>query len=133
MAAWLDHDGPLPVIEGTVIRLAVERLPSGGVNKPVWLWWSRTNAAPADVDRCWQAFLRRFDIEPPGPRGRRAVEAGAGDRGGLLLAPGRGVTEDELPAVLGRPSVLSRFRTDFYDCLTAPRTRCSSLANGLRA
>ncbi|GGS13122.1 hypothetical protein GCM10010236_79360 [Streptomyces eurythermus] len=37
-AAWLDHDGPLPVIEGTVIRLVVQKLPSGGVNKPVWLW-----------------------------------------------------------------------------------------------
>jgi hypothetical protein len=33
------------------------------VNKPVWLWWSRTGATEADVDRCWQAFLRRFDIE----------------------------------------------------------------------
>ncbi len=29
----------------------------------MWLWWSRTGAAPADVDRCWQAFLRRFDLE----------------------------------------------------------------------
>ncbi|WP_243719798.1 hypothetical protein [Actinomadura sp. KC06] len=62
-AAWLDHDGPLPVIEGTVIRLQVETLPSGGVNKPVWLWWSGTDATAADVDRCWQSFLRRFDIE----------------------------------------------------------------------
>ncbi|TJZ59164.1 transposase [Streptomyces piniterrae] len=62
-AAWLDHDGPLPIIEGTVIRLAVEKLPSGGVNKPVWLWWSRTEATAQDVDRCWQSFLRRFDIE----------------------------------------------------------------------
>nr|WP_198045650.1 NF041680 family putative transposase [Kitasatospora mediocidica] len=62
-AAWLDHDGPLPVIEGTVIRLAVEKLPSGGVNRPVWLWWSGTDADPADVDRCWQVFLRRFDLE----------------------------------------------------------------------
>ncbi|MFB7905970.1 NF041680 family putative transposase [Kitasatospora sp. NPDC056076] len=62
-AAWLEHDGPLPVIEGTVIRLAVEKLPSGGVNRPVWLWWSRTGATPADVDRCWQSFLRRFDLE----------------------------------------------------------------------
>ncbi|WP_426567319.1 NF041680 family putative transposase [Streptomyces canus] len=62
-AAWLDHDGPLPIIEGTVIRLVVEKLPSGGVNKPVWLWWSRTSATEADVDRCWQSFLRRFDIE----------------------------------------------------------------------
>ncbi|MFI6056427.1 NF041680 family putative transposase [Streptomyces violascens] len=62
-AAWLDHDGPLPVIEGTIVRLAVEKLPSGGVNKPVWLWWSGIDATPADVDRCWQSFLRRFDIE----------------------------------------------------------------------
>ncbi|WSB38895.1 transposase [Streptomyces scopuliridis] len=62
-AAWLDHDGPLPLIEGTVIRLAVEHLPSGGVNKPVWLWWSGTGATTADVDRCWQSFLRRFDLE----------------------------------------------------------------------
>lgn len=62
-AAWLDHDGPLPVIAGTVIRLAVEKLPSGGVNRPVWLWWSGTGADPTDVDRCWQSFLRRFDLE----------------------------------------------------------------------
>ncbi|KPH99340.1 hypothetical protein OV450_5278 [Actinobacteria bacterium OV450] len=62
-AAWGDHEGPLPIIEGTVIRLSVEKLPSGGVNKPVWLWWSGTSADPTDVDRCWQAFLRRFDVE----------------------------------------------------------------------
>lgn len=62
-AAWGDHEGPLPIIEGTVIRLSVEKLPSGGVNKPVWLWWSGTGADPRDVDRCWQAFLRRFDVE----------------------------------------------------------------------
>ncbi|EFL08843.1 NF041680 family putative transposase [Streptomyces sp. AA4] len=62
-AAWTGHDGPLPVIEGTVIRLRVERLPSGGVNKPVWLWFSGVDATPAEVDRCWHMFLRRFDIE----------------------------------------------------------------------
>ncbi|WP_240436524.1 NF041680 family putative transposase [Streptomyces sporangiiformans] len=62
-AAWIDHDGPLPIIEGTVIRLTVDKLPSGGVNKPVWLWWSGTGATEADMDRCWQSFLRRFDIE----------------------------------------------------------------------
>ncbi|ANH95708.1 hypothetical protein A8713_27565 [Streptomyces sp. SAT1] len=62
-AARLDHDGPLHVIEGTAIRLVVEKLPSGGVNKPVWLWWSRIGATEADVDRCWQSFFRRFDIE----------------------------------------------------------------------
>lgn len=61
--AWINHDGPLPIIEGTVIRLRVDHLPSGGHPKPVWLWWSNVDATPADVDRCWQAFLRRFDIE----------------------------------------------------------------------
>ncbi|MCQ8832111.1 transposase, partial [Streptomyces malaysiensis] len=61
-AAWLGHDGPLPIIEGTVVRLVVEKLPSGGANKPVWLWWSRTGATADDVDRCWQSFLRRFDL-----------------------------------------------------------------------
>ncbi len=62
-AAWINYDGPLPIIEGTVVRLVVEKLPSGGVNKPVWLWWSGTGATGADVTRCWQSFLRRFDIE----------------------------------------------------------------------
>ena len=62
-AAWLDHDGDLPVIEGTLIRLQVDHLPGDRDPKPVWLWWSRTGAAPADADRCWQSFLRRFDLE----------------------------------------------------------------------
>ena len=62
-AAWLDHDGPLPVIDGTLIRLQVDHLPGDREPKPVWLWWSGTGAEPADVDRCWQAFLRRFDLE----------------------------------------------------------------------
>lgn len=29
----------------------------------MWLWWSGTDATTADVDRCWQSFLRRFDVE----------------------------------------------------------------------
>jgi hypothetical protein len=62
-AAWEHHGGELPVIEGTVIRLAVDHLPGDRDPKPVWLWWSRTGASPADVDRLWQAFLRRFDLE----------------------------------------------------------------------
>jgi DDE superfamily endonuclease len=60
-AAWLDHHGPLPVIKGTLIRLQVDHLPGDRNPKPVWLWWSRTGALPHDVDRLWQAFLRRFD------------------------------------------------------------------------
>jgi hypothetical protein len=62
-SAWLDHDGDLPVIEGTLIRLQVDHLPGDRDPKPVWLWSSATSATPADVDRLWQAFLRRFDLE----------------------------------------------------------------------
>jgi DDE superfamily endonuclease len=62
-SAWLDHDDDLPVIEGTLIRLAAGHLPGDRDPKPVWLWYSRTGAAPSEVDRCWQAFLRRFDLE----------------------------------------------------------------------
>jgi DDE superfamily endonuclease len=62
-AAWLDHDGPLPVIEGTLIRLQVDHLPGDRDPKPVWLWSSATGAAAGEVDRLWQAFLRRFDLE----------------------------------------------------------------------
>jgi DDE superfamily endonuclease len=61
--AWLDHDGELPVIDGTLIRLQVDRLPGDHNPKPVWLWSSRAGATPAEVDRLWQAFLRRFDLE----------------------------------------------------------------------
>lgn len=61
--AWTGHDGALPIIEGTVIRLQVEHLPSGATPKPVWLWHSRTGLKQAEVDLAWQGFLRRFDIE----------------------------------------------------------------------
>jgi hypothetical protein len=62
-ASWSDHDGELPILEGTLIRLQVEHLPGDRDPKPVWLWTSATGATGADVDRYWQAFLRRFDIE----------------------------------------------------------------------
>ena len=62
-SAWIGHDGPLPVIEGTLIRLQVDHLPGDRDPKPVWLWCPVTGAAPAEVDRYWQAFLRRFDLE----------------------------------------------------------------------
>jgi hypothetical protein len=60
---WADHDGELPVIEGTLIRLQVAHLPGDRDPKPVWLWSSITGAAATDVDRWWQSFLRRFDLE----------------------------------------------------------------------
>jgi hypothetical protein len=55
--------GPLPVIEGTLIRLQVDHLPGDRNPKPVWLWCSRTGLVPAEANRLWQAFLRRFDLE----------------------------------------------------------------------
>ena len=60
---WEGHQGELPVIEGTLIRLAVDHLPHEREPKPVWLWTSRPDADPAEADLCWQAFLRRFDLE----------------------------------------------------------------------
>ncbi|SOE79244.1 DDE superfamily endonuclease [Streptomyces sp. OV198] len=62
-SSWAAADGTLPIVEGTVIRLDIAHLPSRATPKPVWLWWSGTDATPADADRLWQAHLRRFDIE----------------------------------------------------------------------
>jgi hypothetical protein len=62
-AAWQDHDGELPVIEGTLIRLQVEHLPGCRDAEPLWLWSSRAGVTGEEVNRAWQAFLRRFDIE----------------------------------------------------------------------
>ncbi|WP_432190701.1 transposase, partial [Streptomyces sp. Tue6028] len=63
-SAWADHpEGELPVIEGTVIRLQVDHLRGDRNPKPVWLSWSATTATSGDVDRLWQAFLHRFDLE----------------------------------------------------------------------
>lgn len=60
---WLDHDGELPLVEGTLIRLHVERLPGEHDPKPVWLWSSVTDATAELIDVLWQVFLRRFDLE----------------------------------------------------------------------
>ena len=62
-AGWEGHDGELPAVEGTVIRLAVGHLPGDRSPEPLWLWSSRAATDADAVDRTWQAFLRRFDIE----------------------------------------------------------------------
>ena len=61
--SWEDHEGELPVIEGTLIRLHVDHLPGQRDAEPLWLWSSRAAATEEEINRCWQAFLRRFDIE----------------------------------------------------------------------
>ena len=92
-AAWLDHDGDLPVIERTLIKLTVDHLPGDRDPKPVWLWCSRTGATPGELDRLWQAFLRRFDLEhtflpavQAGPRLDRPEDPRPGRRGPVDLA-----------------------------------------------
>ncbi|GAA2464619.1 NF041680 family putative transposase [Streptomyces mauvecolor] len=62
-SAWIDHDGELPIIEGTLIRLKVDHLPGDREPLPLWLWSSKTGLTSEDVDLRWQAFLRRFDLE----------------------------------------------------------------------
>jgi hypothetical protein len=55
--------GPPPIVKGSVIRVEVEHLPksAGRTKKTLWLFWS--GPATPDLDLCWRAYLRRFDIE----------------------------------------------------------------------
>jgi hypothetical protein len=62
-AGWAEHQGQLPAVEGTLIRLVVDRLPGDRSPKPVWLWASVIGLDAGDVDRIWQTYLRRFDVE----------------------------------------------------------------------
>ena len=61
--AWTGVVGDLPVVEGTVVRMEVDRLPGDHAPVPVWLWWSGSGADAAVVDWLWQSYPRRFDIE----------------------------------------------------------------------
>jgi hypothetical protein len=62
-AAWIDAGAELPVIDGTLTRLTVDRLPHQGHPKPVWLWTSAAGLPAAELEGIWAAWLRRFDIE----------------------------------------------------------------------
>lgn len=61
---WKGHHGPPPIIEGTLLRLHVERLPGDRDPKPLWLWVSEPvpNHGP-EIDHWWSMFLRRFDLK----------------------------------------------------------------------
>jgi hypothetical protein len=64
-SGWQDHQGELPVIEGTLIRLAATR-PAGGYQplEPMWLWSPHPRVPGAEeITVLWQAYLRRFDLE----------------------------------------------------------------------
>jgi hypothetical protein len=61
-AHWAGFDAP-PIVKGSVIRVDVEHLPkpTSRSKKTLWLFWS--GPGEPDLDRCWRAYLRRFDIE----------------------------------------------------------------------
>jgi hypothetical protein len=68
-ACWADWPPrrEFPLIEGTLIRLAVTRPAPGHATalEPMWLWASdpRAGLDPGAVARLWQAYWRRFDLE----------------------------------------------------------------------
>jgi hypothetical protein len=63
-SGWEDHPGPLPLIEGTLIRLAAATRAAGCQPlEPMWLWSPDPAAGPEQVTVLWQAYLRRFDLE----------------------------------------------------------------------
>jgi hypothetical protein len=59
---WADWPAgsPLPVIPGTLIRLACA---GGCCPDPMWLWASSPDAGEEEVRALWQCYLRRFDLE----------------------------------------------------------------------
>jgi hypothetical protein len=62
---WQDHPGELPVIEGTLIRVAATRqAPDCQRLEPMWLWSPHPRELNAEeIAVLWQAYLRRFDLE----------------------------------------------------------------------
>ena len=58
-AGW---DGELPVLRGTLLRVAVQHLPDGRTpHKTMWLW--HAGPGPLSLDELWRAYLARFDEE----------------------------------------------------------------------
>ena len=55
LADW-PEGRPFPAVTGTLIRVSARR-------EPMWLWSTAAGAGDGLVRACWQAYLRRFDIE----------------------------------------------------------------------
>src|SRR4029453_14405780 len=54
--------GPRPIVRGTIIRVAVQRVPARTrPPKVLWLWWA--GPGEFDLDLAWRAYVRRFDLE----------------------------------------------------------------------
>jgi hypothetical protein len=62
---YRDPGGAMSIVEGTLIRLRVARLPGRRNRQPktLWLWWAGPEATTPDLDRVWRAYIRSFDIE----------------------------------------------------------------------
>jgi len=62
---WAAFTGELPIVEGTLIRIKVARLPGVGRRRPqdLWMWWTGPDGTIFDLDLLWKAYLRRFDLE----------------------------------------------------------------------
>jgi hypothetical protein len=56
--------GPRPIVRGTIIRVAVQRVPARTrPPKVLWLWWAGPDDTHLDLDLVWRAYVRRFDLE----------------------------------------------------------------------
>jgi hypothetical protein len=62
---YREPGGAMSIVEGTLIRLHVSRLPGRRDREPkvLWLWWHGDDESSLDLDRVWRAYIRRFDIE----------------------------------------------------------------------
>jgi hypothetical protein len=62
---WAAHPGRLPIIEGTLIHVRVDRLPGNRAPKPVWLWHSHPNADQLDLQRVPTPLRHRAHLPVP--------------------------------------------------------------------
>jgi hypothetical protein len=62
---YREPGGAMTIVEATIIRVQVSRLPGRRHRHPktLWLWWHGPAPHELDLDRTWRAYLRRFDIE----------------------------------------------------------------------
>jgi hypothetical protein len=116
-AAWQEHDGELPVIEGTLIRLQVDYLPGDRDPKPVWAVVVPHRRRPRRRGQVLAGVLapvrHRAHVPPvqAGPRLDRAEDLRPGRRGPLDLvdhrlprpAPPRPAAGRRLAPPLGAP------------------------------
>lgn len=62
---YRDPGGAMTIVEGTVVRVQVTRLPGRRERRPktLWLWWAGRHDGDLDLDRAWRVYIRRFDAE----------------------------------------------------------------------